>query len=519
MEMFSTSDLKHFENQGVSVEKVNKHIEHFKKGFPFTEISKPCVINEGIYLIRDADFDSLIKKSDDAAFNSRTMKFVPASGAASRMFKTLNYFSSNFENVTDTNIKILAEQGDKEAKELYKFMQKIKNFAFFDDLRICMAKNGFDINSLIDSGEFKEIIDHLLNEKGLNYANLPKGLLKFHNYSDEVRTSIEEHLVEAAKYTKDKNNQAHIHFTVSPEHLTRIETHIKEVKPKYEKQFNVEYHITFSIQNPSTDTIAVDLENKPFYDDEGKILFRPAGHGALIQNLDDLKADIIFIKNIDNVVPDKLKETTYTYKKALAGYLITLQEKSFDYLNKLDNTEVDKDLIEEIFNFIQKELFIYIPQSIKNNQLKTQKEFAYNKLNRPIRVCGMVKNEGEPGGGPFWTRSVHGDSVQIVETSQIDLKSEAQKDLLSKATHFNPVDLVCGVKDYRGNNFNLEDYIDHNTGFISKKSKDGRDLKALELPGLWNGAMAYWNTVFIEVPSITFNPVKTVNDLLRPEHQ
>lgn len=518
MEEFSNNDLEYFKSIGISLEKVNKYIENFKKGFPFTEILRPCTINDGLNKIDENKFTNLIEISDNASKESRLMKFIPASGAASRMFKTLNYFNNNFQRITDTDIKVLAEQGDKEARELYKFIQGIKNFAFFDDLKNALAKDEHDINSLIEEGEYKEIINYLLTEKGLNYADLPKGLLKFHKYNNEVRTSIEEHLVEGAVYTKDKNNQVKIHFTVSPEHLEHIEQHIKDVKDKYEKRFDVKYSVSFSIQKKSTDTIAVDLENKPFYD-EGKILFRPAGHGALIENLDDLKGDIIFIKNIDNVVPDKIKETTYTYKKVLAGYLISLQNKCFDYLRSLDKNNIVNDNLTNIFTFLENDLFIHIPENIKNNSLDIQKEFIFNKLNRPIRVCGMVKNQGEPGGGPFWTKSENGESVQIVETSQIDLKSEQQKALLNKATHFNPVDLVCGVKDYKGNNFDLEKFIDHNTGFISQKSKDGKDLKALELPGLWNGAMAHWNTIFIEVPLITFNPVKTVNDLLRAEHQ
>lgn len=519
MENFSNEDIKYFESIGISLEKVNKYIENFKKGFPFTQITKPCVINDGLHIIDESEFTKLIEVSEKASNESRMIKFVPASGAASRMFKTLNYFNNNYEKINYNNIKMLAEQGDKEAKELYKFIQGIKRFAFFDDLKIALDKDNYDIDNLIQIGEYKEIVDYLLNEKGLNYADLPKGLLKFHKYNDdEIRTSIEEHLVEGANYTKDKNNQVKIHFTVSPEHLEHIQNHVDQAKVKYEEKYNVKYFVSFSIQKKSTDTIAVDLNNNPFYDND-KILFRPAGHGALIENLDDLKADIIFIKNIDNVVPDKLKETTYTYKKALSGYLINIQDKCFKFLKQIENNDIDEKEINIIFNFLEKELFIHVSDNIKNNTLDLKKDFIFSKLNRPIRVCGMVKNQGEPGGGPFWTKSENTESVQIVETSQIDLNSYNQKDLLSKATHFNPVDLICAVKDYKGDNFDLEKYIDHNTGFISQKSKDGRDLKALELPGLWNGAMADWNTIFIEVPLITFNPVKTVNDLLRPEHQ
>lgn len=514
MNSFTEQDINYFNELGISIDKVTKYLEYFKKGFPYTHISKPCLINDGIHTINENNINDLILRSEKASSESRLMKFVPASGAASRMFKTLNYFYNNYDKILESEVKLLSESGDNEAKELYKFILGIKKFAFFEDLKNVMSKNGFDINDLIYKGDYKEIIDFLLNEKGLNYANLPKALLKFHKYENEIRTSIEEHLVEGAVYTKDKNNNVNIHFTISPEHFENIESYINDIKSKYEDRFNVKFNISFSVQKKSSDTLAVDLENNPFYD-EGQILFRPGGHGALIENLNDLNADIVFIKNIDNVVPDNLKEETYKYKKALAGHLIDLQDKSFKFLNDIDADTYNCD---EIFNFLEKDLFIYIPENIKTNK-NTQKEFLINKLNRPLRVCGMVRNQGEPGGGPFWVKTNDTYSVQIVETSQVDLTSTDQKNILNMSSHFNPVDLVCGLKDYKGNNFNLEKFIDYNTGFISKKSKDGRDLKALELPGLWNGAMAYWNTIFVEVPLITFNPVKTVNDLLRPEHQ
>ncbi len=513
---FNEKDLKQLETLEISIDKVENQIESFKKGFPFTEIKSPCFINQGINVISENEFENLISLSDKSALESRLIKFVPASGAASRMFKTLDYFNNNFERITDTNIKILAEQGDKEASELYKFISSVKKFAFFDELRIVMAKDGFDINSLITTGEYKEIIDYLLEEKGLNYSNLPKGLLKFHNYTNLApRTPFEEHLVESAMYIKDKNNQVKIHFTVSPEHLESISNYLNEIKDIYEEKFKVNFQIEYSVQKTSTNTIAVDMDNQPFYDDD-EILFRPAGHGALIKNLDDLKADIIFIKNIDNVVPDIIREQTIKYKKALAGFLIKLQNKVFYFLNSIDSNDYN---LEDIYNFIENELLLKTPQSIKNESKEKQIKYLKSKLNRPIRVCGMVKNQGEAGGGPFWTISKNNESMQIVESSQINLKDEKQKDIFNQSTHFNPVDLVCGLKDYKGNNFNLEEYVDIETGFISNKSKDGRELKALELPGLWNGAMAYWNTIFIEVPLITFNPVKTINDLLRDKHQ
>jgi len=348
---------------------------------------------------------------------------------------------------------------------------------------------------------------------------LPKGLLKFHKYTEGARTAVEEHLVEGALYAKRSDGSVHIHLTVSPEHLHLFEQTINKVKAVYEQKYNVTYNISYSVQKKSTDTIAVDPDNKPFRLDNGTILFRPGGHGALIENLNDIQAGIIFIKNIDNVAPDRVKDVTIRYKKLLASVFIDFQEKIFGYLRDIDAGKNDENFIEELIHFIENELNTVNPQLDKSNVEKTL-EYAKNKLNRPLRMCGMVSSEGDTGGGPFWAYNPDGTmSLQIVETAQINLEDPAQKDIFEKATHFNPNDLVCGVKDYKGNKFDLTKYVDQTAGFIAKKSKDGRDLKAQELPGLWNGSMSDWNTVFIEVPIQTFSPVKKVNDLLFDEHQ
>ena len=431
---------------------------------------------------------------------------MPASGAASRMFKNMFVFLGADYDVPTTDFE-------------KKFFVHIHSFAFFNDLNAaCMDNTGKTINALLEERQYKAIVSNLLEAAGLNYGALPKGLLKFHRYADGVRTPLEEHLVEGALYAAGKSGEANVHFTVSTEHRQLFQQLVDAKVAEYEAKYGIRYHVSFSEQKPSTDTVAADMENKPFRD-KGKLLFRPGGHGALIENLNDLDADVVFIKNIDNVVPDRLKGDTVTYKKLLAGVLVTLQAKAFDYLRLLDGGHYSHDQLEEIIRFVQRDL------RCRRADLKQLEDadlviYLRKKLNRPMRVCGMVKNVGEPGGGPFLAYNPDGTvSLQILESSQIDMKDPEKKAMFEQGTHFNPVDLVCAVRDYKGNKFNLLNYVDKATGFISYKSKGGKELKALELPGLWNGSMSDWNTVFVEVPLSTFNPVKTVNDLLREQHQ
>jgi len=382
-----------------------------------------------------------------------------------------------------------------------------------------VENTGKDIPALVALGEYKEVVSNLLEPKGLNYGQLPKGLLLFHKYADTVRTAMEEHLAEGAMYAKNNAGEVNIHFTVSPEHQALFEQLVADKSGEYEEKFSVKYDVSFSIQKPSTDTVAAAMDNTPFRDKNDKLLFRPGGHGALIENLNDVDADVVFIKNIDNVVPDSFKCSTVIYKKVIAGVLVTLQEKAFRYLEQIETGKYTHAEVEEMIHFLQDDLCIKNPDT---KLLEDAELILYikSKLLRPLRVCGMVKNVGEPGGGPFLAVNPDGTvSLQVLESSQIDMSDPAKKAMFEKGTHFNPVDLVCAVKNHKGEKYNLPDYVDKNTGFISYKSKDGRELKALELPGLWNGAMSDWNTVFVEVPIETFNPVKTVNDLLRPEHQ
>ena len=395
-------------------------------------------------------------------------------------------------------------------------MRGIKDFAFYEDLKAVMARDGLDIENLIKAGEFENILDYLITAKGLDLANLPKGLIKFHRYDGRARTPLEEHLVEATEYALDKLGRARVHFTVSPEYERDVRNYVEKVTGLYERP-GIALEVGFSVQSPSTNTIAVDMENRPFRDDRGRLVFRPGGHGALLGNLNRLGGDIVFIKNIDNVLPDRRKQDTYKFKRALGGFLVAVQERVFYHLERLSARHVDDAVLEEACLFAREHLAVVSPEGASG---KEKMNYLVSKLNRPLRVCGMVKNEGEPGGGPFWVRSQDGTlSLQIVEASQVDMKSPEQRRIWESATHFNPVDLVCGLRDHSGQPFVLHDFVDPETGFVSIKSMGGRDLKALELPGLWNGAMAKWNTVFLEVPLSTFSPVKTLLDLLRKEHQ
>jgi hypothetical protein len=487
-------------------ETVELQIANFKNGFPFLKITSPATPEDGIRVLSESELANFTETYPDKAAHLEVVKFIPASGAASRMFKDLFSFLDGDGDISKSNF-------------VQKFIANIEKFAFYEDLNNALKAQGSSIPSCIDQKDYKKILAALLLDEGLGYGNLPKGLLRFHKYHSENRTPAHEHLVEGIQYALGKGNTVKIHFTVSPEHEDKFKTEIASVLPGLKLHSGVEFEVSYSQQKKSTDTIAVNMDNTPFAEEDGSLLFRPAGHGALLDNLNDIKADLIFIKNIDNVVPDRLKEPTKNYKMAIAGLLLEVQEKVFEALRGMESGVSDSyvGLAERVFTG---DLGGKLPADFDNHSLTEKASFLREKLNRPIRVCGMVKNTGEPGGGPFWILEEDGSqSLQILETAQIDLTNPNSKSHFQASTHFNPVDLVCGTKDYQGNSFDLMKYRDMQTGFITEKSKSGRDLKALELPGLWNGAMAGWNTLFVEVPLITFNPVKTVNDLLRDEHQ
>ena len=501
---FSKEDFKDIAEKRINVQEVLRQLEIFRRGTKPIRLIRPVCVGDGIVQVPPNEREAFVSLHNQAAEKGRMLKFVPASGVASRMFKDWYgwYQQGKFDS----------------AERLNKFFENIVKFAFYDDLKEVIASEGEDVEILIRKGRCMDILKLILTPRGLNYNWLPKALLKFHIYPGRSRTALEEHLVEAALYVRDARNVCRIRFTVSDEHESRFNDLLSQVKDYYEDLFGVKYEITVTIQHSSTDTIAVDMENKPFRDRSGKIVFRPGGHGALLKNFNSIDGDIIFIKNIDNVVTDRLKDITVLHKKILGGYLVRLQDEIFHHLKLLSKKRVDDELLSRVIRFCQEELFLFFPDGFWNDMLSGKKEYIFRMLNRPVRVCGMVKNEGEPGGGPFWVEEDGTRSLQIVEQNQLDLNSEEQKDIWKSSTHFNPVDLVCGVRNYQGEKFDLNSYVNMDAVFLSKKSHEEGELKALELPGLWNGSMAFWNTVFMEVPLETFNPVKTIDDLLRKSH-
>lgn len=513
--MFTAADQEQIGARGSNLSEILNQISHFRKGFPFLKIVEAAGIGSGITRLSEKECTRLVTLYETKLGKGIVpVKFVPASGAASRMFQSL--FSFQEEALTNDEAELLL--GKEQHNNVRQFFDQLSKFAFYPSV---LEKLG----TLLDAeGKMKyvEILRTVLSPEGLNYGFLPKGLLDFHQYSDtSSRTPAEEHLVEGALYGTDARGTVRIHFTVSPEHLPFFKNKCETAAVVFGKRYEVQYDISFSEQKPSTDTIAVDENNEPFRTAEGKLFFRPGGHGALLENLNDLQADLIFVKNIDNVVPDRLKDETIKYKKALAGLLLEYQLQIFNYLHLLENpAQLAETQIEEMLQYLERELSTLPAVNAHLTDKQSRINYLFVKLNRPIRMCGMVKNEGEPGGGPFWAINPDGTTtLQVVESSQIDLKNPGQAAIAVRSTHFNPVDLVCGIRNYKGEKFSLPDFRDPETGFISSKSKDGKQLKAQELPGLWNGAMSDWITFFVEVPPITFNPVKTVNDLLRAEHQ
>lgn len=487
---------------------IEKQLQIFKKGIPFVQVVAAASADNGIEVLSEAEQLHYANVFEAKKEELELLKFVPASGAATRMFQFLHQFLDDFDPDSDRIEDYLEKE---ENKDLKVFFESYENFAFYNQVQEHLSQR-YPTYSNFDTGrKYYFFVQEMLDESGMNFENLPKGLVPFHRYEDENYTAFEEQLYEAAFYA-DSKGVAQLHFTVSDEHQEKFHACFDEVCQHIQKKTAVKFVVSYSFQKKETDTVAATLDNRLFLDDSGNPVFRPSGHGALLENLNDVDADIVFIKNIDNVVSKDYVETIAFQKKVLAGRLISIQHRVFDYVKKLETGNVSNELINEISHFIEKEF--EIPNVPKD------KDSLLNLLDRPIRVCGVVENTGAPGGGPFLIKNKDGNhSYQIVEMSQIDLKNEQQKELVEKATHFNPVDLVCGVRNHRGEKYDLTAFCDPDTGFISEKSHQGRPIKALERPGLWNGAMAHWNTVFVEVPLITFNPVKTVNDLLDKAHQ
>lgn len=505
-DLFTPRDLEQMSELGIRPEEAARQVDLFRNRPPFTRVLRPCTPGDGIRQLVREEEPWLLARFEGAARDGRIGKMVPASGAASRMFKELlSYLSKGNAN------------GAEMPAAVRTFFDNLERFPFFEALAEVMKRDGLDLKT----SDPRAVLEYLLTERGLNYAELPKGLLLFHRYPDGARTPFEEHLIEATEQTRSGDGTCRLHFTVSPQHEKEFHALLERVRRRYEERYEARFEVTFSDQRRSTDTLAVELDNRPFRQDDGTLLFRPGGHGALLDNLHDLGQegwDVVLIKNIDNIVPDSGRPLISQWKRLLTGTLLAVQDRVFRLLERLE--EGSTTALDEAVQFLEKELSRRLPEELKQGETEERRRRLIDLLDRPLRACGMVRNLGEPGGGPFWVEAPDGSvSIQIVETSQLDPNSPEQQALLKASTHFSPTDLACALRDRHGRPYDLHRYVDPATVFFSEKSHEGRPLKALERPGLWNGSMAGWNSVFVETPDATFAPVKSVLDLLRPEHQ
>ncbi|WP_194851446.1 DUF4301 family protein [Nonlabens antarcticus] len=513
---FTEPQLQQLREKQISTTTVEEQLKRFVNGFPVVKLQRAAVIDDGIVTVNDDKRSFYINLYEEKKKNLDIIKFVPASGAATRMFKFLHEFLQQFDPVVDS---INSFVNKKKARELFTFFVGLDKFPFYEEILQALKNEDAHWKSLSDREQKVRFVRKMLFKEGFNYTAMPKGLVPFHKYPENIATAFEEHLYEASSYATSQN-KAKLHFTIAPDFRDDFKQEFKRIQEIVELKTGTRFEINFSHQQPHTDTLAVDMKNQPILDENGELFFRPAGHGALLENLNELNADLIFIKNIDNVTVSTFEVEVGDYKKMLAGILLDLQEKSFSYLKLLDIETPSSDMMREMEEFIKDQLQSTLPLDYHKYKMEFQLQAIKERLNRPFRVCGMVQNEGEPGGGPFWVINETGQlSLQIVESAQVDQDNHRQRKIASNCTHFNPVDLVCSVRDYKKDKFDLTEFRDLETGFITRKSRMGTDLKAQELPGLWNGAMAHWNTIFVEVPLITFNPVKNVNDLLKPAHQ
>jgi hypothetical protein len=512
--MFTKKDIQQIKGCGLTVEKVIAQIELIKSGMSYSNLIAAGNIGNGIIKINEKQQQEYINFFENKRNQLSIVKFVPASGAATRMFKFLFQFLKDFDAKKD-NIELYIKRN----RDMSVFLNGLEKFPFFEDVVFKIHEIISNFNDLPDSERCLEFVRTMLDESRLNYSFSPKGLLPFHKYSTQVLTAFEEHLMEASLYASSKN-KANLHFTISEEHTKMFNDELEHIQEDVEEKTNTKFNVSFSFQSQSTNTIAITSNNELYRGEDSRLLFRPSGHGALIQNLNTLDFELIFIKNIDNIVVFEQNKKASDYKKLIAGILLKIQEQTFKYLHKLEDESILVDELNNIELFALNRINVELGDAFSHFTIKEKAAYLHNKLNRPMRVCGMVKNEGEPGGGPFWVKDENGrTSLQIIEFAQIDITNKNQKKIVENATHFNPTDLVCGVKNYKGEKFDLAKYVDAKAAFITMKSQNGVDIKALELPGLWNGSMANWNTIFVEIPVSTFNPVKTVNDLLKPAHQ
>jgi len=516
---FTAAVKQQLKQRGMTEEDILNQLSWFRQGMPPVKLQRACTVGDGIRRIAPEAHPDLLAAQVQAAEKGRFLKFVPASGAATRMFKHLLAIAAKYESLGHRELVTIAQQGDNEAKFTLQFIDYIQHFAFYPILDELFEKNGYNLIHFLAEGDLRVLFELLLTPRGLNLSAQPKALIPFHRYTDRIRTPLEEHLLEALAYAADAEGRARIHFTVQDERLEPFHREVEAVRRSLENE-TCRLQVEYSRQRASTETIALELDGRPVVDAQGLLVFRPAGHGALLKNLTALDADLVYIKNIDNVAMERLLPATVYYKRLLGGLAVKLQRELHRILNQLESQRQKSEAIKSGESFIKDELQLEMPAEWNELPLTSKGEYLYQRLNRPLRICGMVLNQGEPGGGPFWVSDKDNVvSPQIVEMTQIDTLDPEQKAIVQTATHFNPVDLVCAVRDHHGRPYDLEQFCDWTTGQITEKSFQGKSVQAMEWPGLWNGSMAFWNTVFVEFPVSTFNPVKTVNDLLRPEHQ
>jgi len=515
---FSDKDLITIEENGLTAEVVNSQLLKLRRGNIPISLVKSASLDNGILHLSSERREQLIKRFDENSTKHSIVKFVPASGVASRMFSQLSLCLENLK-LDRINLPDLTNH-DGENKYLSTFFEALKNrkFAFYDDLGNTLKEGVEKFDNPSTNNDVKIILEHLLGPKGLNYNSLPKALIKFHKYSDMSVSPIAEHFLEAIMYSKGINNKANIHFTINKNYLREFTIATKELQELF-NNFGYQVNVDFSFQSNNTNTISIQNSGDIVRNKDGNILLRAGGHGSLLENLGDLKADIIFIKNIDNIiVADRLRDTI-EYKKVLCGFLLEIKEKIFSFMDTLSKIVKDSESINEIFCFSNDVLNISFPSGFVDFDLEKKKKILNEKLNKPIRICGMVRNKKEPGGGPFWIYDKNGDiSLQIVEKSQIDTSIPEQSEIFNQSSYFNPVDIVCSIKNYHGDIFHLKNYVEDSRYFISEKNYKGEQIKIIEHPGLWNGSMEKWISIFVEIPSSTFNPVKHVNDLLKDPH-
>lgn len=509
---WTASDLEQMERHGVSPREIQRQLGIFRGPAPITKLERPCQLDDGIHRLSEEDQERLVEEWRQLASDERLAKFVPASGAATRMFRDV-------KRAWQRLVEGPTEATDADDELLRRLAMALPNLPFWERLQDSTASRTASLGLGLDPARLRDLLAGLLEPSGLGMATRPKGLIEFHLYDSGPRSAFEEQLIEGTTYLALDGGTCRFHFTVSADHLQAFESALASAAPRVETVTGMSLEVSFSTQSPSTDTLAVDLENRPFRTASGELLFRPAGHGALIENMDRFGGDIVFIKNIDNVAPERRHRESGHWKKVLAGKLGQLQRSTFGLAGRLESACTEQ-LVEEAIEFLREELTVQVPGEVLGAGLLARRDVVLSMLDRPLRVCGVVRNEGQPGGGPFWVdHPERGLSCQIVESAQVDHADPAQEEIWGASTHFNPTDVVCGIRDRRGELYELSRFVDPEMSFITEKSHEGRPLRALERPGLWNGAMAGWNTVFVEVPLSTFTPVKTVFDLLKPEHR